>query len=368
LGENKCIRLIVTGGGTGGHLFPGIAVAESVLAGYPESKVMFVGTNRLIDTRALAARKFQTATIVSHGLKGKSVVSRLRTLVELPWSLFAAARIVKRFKPDVVLGVGGYVTGPVVLAAKLLGAATCIHEQNSIPGLANRMLGKFVDRIFISIPGSEKYFPAERTFFTGNPVRNELLQTLGKKKESNTEKVTLVVLGGSQGAHRVNELITGMVAKHTKEFQEDIELIHQTGSHDEDWVIETYKKLKVKAKVKAFFDTMSEVYQQADLLVSRAGATTLAEVTALHKPVVLIPYPFAADDHQAHNGRYLVEGGAALMFREDELVEEKFNQEVMGLLKDKERREKMSAAAGRLAKPEATQTIVANCFQMAGCH
>lgn len=366
MGQKQNIRLIVTGGGTGGHLFPGIAVAEYIMTGHPGSRVLFVGTNRLLDTKTLAEREFETAAIVSHGLKGKSLASRMLALAAIPWSVLAAAKIIYGFKPNVVIGVGGYVTGPVVLAAKLMGIPTCIHEQNSVPGLANRMLGKFVDKIFVSIPGSEKYFPAAKTMLTGNPVRKELLEKAQDKQGRKNNKITVLVLGGSQGAHRINELVTEVVTKNRQLFQDDIELIHQTGARDEHWVSEVYNKAGVKAKARAFFTDMREAYNKADLVVSRAGATTLAEITALSKPSLLIPYPYAADDHQAQNGRYLVTGGAALMFRENELTADKLGELIIELTKDEDKRLKMAAAAGKLAKREATETITANCFRLAG--
>ncbi|MEJ2033634.1 MAG: glycosyltransferase, partial [Deltaproteobacteria bacterium] len=196
------IRMIVTGGGTGGHLFPGIAVAETMLARQPGSEILFVSTDRQVDRRALRDRPFLAVAARGQGLKGKTIWGRLRALIQMPLALAESLNTVRRFRPQLVFGVGGYVTGPVVLAARLLGVATCIHEQNSVPGLANRWLGRLVDRIYLSIPGSEKYFPSDRTVLTGNPVRRELLAATGK-----AEAATLLVLGGSQGAHRVNTLV-----------------------------------------------------------------------------------------------------------------------------------------------------------------
>ncbi|OGR08306.1 MAG: undecaprenyldiphospho-muramoylpentapeptide beta-N-acetylglucosaminyltransferase, partial [Deltaproteobacteria bacterium RIFOXYD12_FULL_50_9] len=293
------LRVVLTGGGTGGHLFPGIAVAEALLTSFPSGKVMFIGTGRHIDNKTLAQRGFQVEAISCQGLKGKSIKAAIASLWQLPWSLWQAIRLLREFKPVLVIGVGGYVTGPVMLAARLLGKLTCIHEQNSIPGLANRLIGGFVHRIFISLPGSERYFPAHKTIFTGNPVRRELV-ALGAR-ESLDAGMTLVVLGGSQGAHRINQLVTGALSAVKDSLPASFQVIHQTGADDESWVRERYERMGICAEVAAFFNDMPRIYQEADLIVSRAGATTLAEIAVVGVAALLIPYPFAADDHQKMN-------------------------------------------------------------------
>ncbi|MEA2083221.1 MAG: undecaprenyldiphospho-muramoylpentapeptide beta-N-acetylglucosaminyltransferase [Thermodesulfobacteriota bacterium] len=353
--------MVVTGGGTGGHLFPGIAVSEAFINRFPGSEALFIGAGRGMDAKALAGRGLKTASISCHGLKGESRFFRVRTLLELPFSLLQAAIIIRRFRPALVFGVGGYVTGPVVLAARLMGIATCIHEQNSIPGVANRILGRFVDRIFVSIPGSESCFPRKKTLLTGNPLRKELLadRTLKNKKG-----VTLLVLGGSQGARRVNELVKEALGRYKDKLPEGFRVIHQTGIHDESTVRDSYNRIGIPAKVASFFKDMAKVYEDADFVVSRAGATTLAEITVKKIPALLIPYPFAADGHQEKNGGYLVDGGAAVMFTERDLNGEILGKEIISILIDKKRLEIMKAAAGKLAKPQAAETIVDNCLAL----
>jgi len=325
---------------------------------------MFVGTDRYMDAQALAQRPFAKATIICQPLKGKSILARLKAVVQLPVSLLQAAKVIRRFKPALVVGVGGYVTGPVVLAARLMGVPTCIHEQNSIPGLANRKLGRFVDRVFLSIPGSERFFPEGKTVLTGNPVRAEILAS-GGRAEAAVKKsgITLLVLGGSQGAHKLNELVVAAVTE-----QEDLpagfRVIHQTGRQDEQWVRERYDSKGIAATVGAFFDNMPTIYQEADLVVSRAGATTLAELTALGKPSILVPFPFAADGHQEKNGQFLVEGGAAKMFREQELEAAGLGKEIFALLRDREKLQQMAERAGKLAKRDATERIVDSCLSL----
>lgn len=349
------MRMIVTGGGTGGHLFPGIAVAEEMLQRFPESRVLFVSTDRAIDNKTLGARSFEKQAIACLPLKGKSLWGTLKSVTQLPMSLWQALKVVRAFKPQLVVGVGGYVTGPVVLAAWLLGVKTCIHEQNSIPGMANRMLGKIVDQIYISIPGSENFFPKGKSVLTGNPVRVELLQEGARRKEAANGK-TVLVLGGSQGAHRVNGL---MVEAFTRNPSEDaLQIRHQTGSSDEEWVRKAYADAGIAAEVSSFITDMAAAYREADLVVSRAGATTLAELAVLGKPAILIPFPYAADDHQTTNAAFLARGGAALMFQEKELDGPKLRGEILGLFNDAPRLQNMATQMKQYGRPEATAVIV----------
>jgi len=355
------MRMIVTGGGTGGHLFPGIAVAEEMLRRFPEGRILFVSTDRAIDNKTLAARSFEKKAIACLPLKGKSVLGTLKSVAQLPISLWQALRIVRAFKPQLVLGVGGYVTGPVVLAARLMGVKTCIHEQNSIPGMANRMLGKIVDQVYISIPGSEGFFPRGKAVLTGNPVRAELLQAADQQKDQTAGK-TVLVLGGSQGAHRVNALMVEAFAPNPS--ADSVQVRHQTGNSDEAWVRKAYNEAEVTAQVSSFISDMAAAYGDADLVVSRAGATTLAELAVLGKPAILIPYPYAADDHQTTNAAFLVRGGAALMFQERELDGAKLRQEILGLLSDAPRLQDMAVKMKQYARPEATDAIVEKSIQL----
>ena len=359
------IRLIVTGGGTGGHLFPGISLAQAMLRTYPGCEVLFIGSERKVDKAALSDIGFETTAIKSQGIKGKSFLAILKALFQQPLALWEAARIIRKFKPDLVFGVGGYVTGPVILAARLMGVTTCIHEQNSIPGLANKLLGYIANKIFVSLPGSEKYFPAEKTILSGNPVRDNIIKASMKaKRTSSQEPCTLLILGGSQGARRLNSLMLEAVENCLAKLSPSPFIIHQTGGHDEDQVRKKYAELGLNARVQAFYSDMAEIYSQADLIISRAGATTLAELTIFHKPVILIPYPYAADNHQEINGRYLVDAGAGIMFKQADLTGEKLGMEIKRVLGDKEVLVQMAKNSGILAKPEATETIVNACMSL----
>ncbi len=360
---NSPIRLMLTGGGTGGHLFPAIATAEALCDRLPGSEVLFVGTKRKMDKASLEQYGYATRSIHSKGLKGKNFLSLLQGLLVLPLSCLEAMFHIVRFRPHLVVGVGGYVTGPVVLAARLLGKATLIHEQNSVPGLANRKLGSLVSRICLSLPGSEKSFPEEKTVLTGNPVRKELLELSEKRKVTKKNTFTLLVLGGSLGAHGINKLVTGAFALGFSDM-EQIKVIHQTGPLDADTVKADYKKNNINATVAPFFNDMAAIYGEADLLVSRAGATTLAELSVLGKPALLIPYPYAADNHQEKNAEFYVQGGGAKMLTEKNLTAKTLAEQLVELVGNPEELEKMGTAMRNKAFPKAAERIVDECLRL----
>lgn len=362
--EKRPVRLLITGGGTGGHLFPAIATAQALRSRQPDSEVLFIGTRRKIDTTSLNSYGFKSKSIISYGLKGKNLAELIKALVILPVSIIQAGLHILRFRPNVALGVGGYVTGPVMLAAKLLRVPTIIHEQNSIPGLANRKLGKFVDHICISLPGSEQFFDKGKTLLTGNPVREDILD-LSKSSSKDSGPLTLLVLGGSQGANALNRMVTEAFCDYGKEHLRDITVIHQTGQSDAHWVEERYQKAGVSAKVAPFFTDMSAVYREADLLISRAGATTLTELAVLGKPAVLVPYPHAADDHQKKNAAYYVDGGGAMQYSENDINGRLLSDTLCGLCADRSTLESMGDAMRSLAMPEAAEKIVDVCLMAA---
>ncbi len=356
--KNGSLKVIITGGGTGGHIFPGIAVAQEIKHRYPEAEILFAGTGRLVDQQAMRQYGFATQVMHCSALKGGSIGAKLKTIFTLPLSLFEALKLIWSYKPDLVFGVGGYVTGPVILAARLLGVFTAIHEQNSVPGLANRILGRVAKRIFLSIPGSEQYFKASKCVFSGNPVRGEIL-AIGSQQEDGH---VLLVLGGSQGAHAINSLLPMAVALAKDSLPADFKVIHQSGLADEENLRQVYKEKGIDAVVAAFFPDMARVYKQADLVVSRAGATTLAELAVLGQAAILIPFPFAADDHQRKNADYLVGKGAAKMFDEHDLNAEKLAAEIVNIMNNDELKKDMGENARRLAKPQAASAIIDECL------
>jgi UDP-N-acetylglucosamine--N-acetylmuramyl-(pentapeptide) pyrophosphoryl-undecaprenol N-acetylglucosamine transferase len=364
------MRIIITGGGTGGHLFPGIALATALQRKYPGCQIMFIGTQRQLDRKTLAGFNFQQESIACMGLKGMGWKHRIKSLLSLPVAVLASWRIIQRFQPDLVFGVGGYVTGPVLLAARLRSVPTCIHEQNSIPGLANRMISFFVSRIFVSIPG-EYPFPEEKTLVAGNPVREEILTAAERRRQKagsgeTAVPLTLLIMGGSLGAHRINMLMLDVAARLDEEQKKVLQLIHQTGTADEAKVRDGYAAAGVKAEVRAFFTDMASLYTQADLVLARAGATSLAELSVMGLPAVLIPYPYAADDHQTKNAEFYVAGGGAVMYRESALDAELLNKILWQLLDDIDKLQQMALAMKNMGQPEAARRILDSCMNLIG--
>jgi UDP-N-acetylglucosamine--N-acetylmuramyl-(pentapeptide) pyrophosphoryl-undecaprenol N-acetylglucosamine transferase len=357
-------RLLLTGGGTGGHLFPAVAAAQQFCRQMPDTQVLFVGTRRKVDQVGLAAYGYAGDSITCYGLKGKNPVDLLKALAVLPLSLLQAARILRRFRPHVVLGVGGYVTGPVVVMAKALGIPTLIHEQNSVPGLANRQLARFADRVCLSLPDSGGAFPEHKRIFTGNPVRTGILDLAGAAPRMVLSSKTVLVLGGSQGAQAINRLLPEAVQALPEALRNNLRLIHQTGAADCTVVSERYGEIGMAAEVAPFFNDMAAVYAQADLLVSRAGATTLAELAVLGKPALLIPYPLAADNHQEKNAEHYVKGGGAVLLRQRELNGERLAGVMAEVLGDEARLTRMAEAMRSLALPDAAEKIVACCLEL----
>ncbi len=357
------MRIIVTGGGTGGHLFPGIALATAMQERLADCRVLFIGTRRQLDQQALAGYDFELASIRCLGLKGMGMRHRLQSVIQLPRAVLEARKIMQRFKPDLVFGVGGYVTGPVLAAARLQGVPVCIHEQNSVPGLANRMLARIARRIFLSIPCSYP-FPEGKTVLTGNPVRREIIAAAAAKPAGEPQQTTLLILGGSQGAHRLNTLVLEAMQELGGQGDRNWYCIHQTGKADMDEVKARYAQLGIKAEVSAFFRDMAGLYSRADLVVSRAGATTLAELSVMGLPALLIPYPYAADDHQKTNALYYQAGGGARMLLEHELDGEKLARQIMSLLHDPEEFHTMGEKMKKMGRPGATGIIVAECLRL----
>lgn len=349
------MRVLIAGGGTGGHLFPGIALAEEVVTRHPKNDVVFVGTTRGLEARVVPQNGFVFEAITSRGLKGMGPLKLVLGLLTLPWSFLEALLLVRRYRPDVVVGVGGYSSGPVVMAAWLLGVPTAVQEQNALPGLTNRILGRFVKAIFLSFDDTVRFFAKGRTHVLGNPIRRALLDNFLKPSVAH-EKFTVLVFGGSLGARGLNTRVVEALP-HLAAIKDSLKLVHQTGKADLETVRAGYEGKGFDAEVREFIDDMSAAYLASDLVVCRAGATTIAELTTCKKASILVPFPFATDDHQAVNAKALVEAGAALMFREAELTGQTLAASILELQRDPQRLEKMQKAAGLLGRPEAAREI-----------
>ena len=356
--------MLIAGGGTGGHLFPGIALAEEVTTRHPDNRVLFVGTTRGLEARVVPAAGFQLETIEVRGLKGMGVFRALQALLLLPLSFFSSWRIVGRFRPDVVVGVGGYASGPVVLAAWTRGIATAIQEQNALPGVTNRILGRIVRAVFIAFEQARAAFPPRKTFLVGNPVRRKLMDNYLRSRPTETDgRFRLLVVGGSLGARGLNTRMLEALP-HLGELRRRMDIVHQTGAADLERVKSGYAEAGVTAEVVPFVDDMSAAYARASVVLCRAGATTVAELTICKKAAILVPFPFATDDHQAVNAAALVEVGAALMFREAELTGERLAGELRRLAAEPERLQRMERAAGGLGRPEAARELVDLCAEL----
>lgn len=361
------MRLIVTGGGTGGHLFPALAVASAIRERCPNGEVLFIGTSRQIDNQVLGEENFRREVITFSGIKGLGLGGVLHAATRFPVALGQSFSILRNFRPDLVFGVGGYVTVPVLLAARLLRIPICIHEQNSVPGLANRVGGRLARKICISLP-CQPPFAEAKTVLTGNPIRRSILAAARTKRRLADGVRTLLVLGGSQGARRINELVPA--ALHELKLQvpdmPEIRVIHQTGPADANRVRTEYERMGIEAQVRDFFRDMDRVYSLADMVISRAGATTLAELAVMGLPAILIPYPHAADDHQTTNGRYYERGGGAVVVEEAALDGQKLGTLLRKLLADPKNIQIMAMAMRALGRPDATDMIVNICLGLAG--
>jgi UDP-N-acetylglucosamine--N-acetylmuramyl-(pentapeptide) pyrophosphoryl-undecaprenol N-acetylglucosamine transferase len=360
------MRLLVAGGGTGGHLFPGLALGEEVKTRHPRNDVLFVGSARGIEAREVPKAGYPLRIIDVGPLKRVGLGGMMKGLFRIPRALWQSVQILRKFDPDVVIGVGGYSSGPVLLAAWLMRKPTAIQEQNALPGFTNRTLGRFVDAIFIAFPEAEAGFPARKTHLLGNPIRRAFLDNYLHTK-SPSDRLSLFITGGSQGAHALNLRVAEALEILAPEIGGRLQVLHQTGVKDQAEIAARYETLKsagLDARAVAFIDDMPRAYAGADLLVCRAGATTIAELTVCKKPAILVPFPFAADDHQTVNAHSMVEAGAALLLPERDLTPQKLAGEIRSLEADRTRLARMARASGVLGRPEAAREIADVCVSL----
>jgi len=353
------MRVIFAGGGTGGHLFPGLAVAREFQRRDPAAEILFVGTAQGIEFRVLPKEGFKLETLQVKGIKGRGMRGWLDAAYGVPASLVRSRAIIKKFRPDCVIGLGGYASGPVLLAAKLAGIDCAIMEQNLRPGFTNKILGRWVHRVFTAYAQSAAFFPGAHVIEAGNPVRWQKLPDIAKRG-----KFSLLVFGGSGGARRINYAAVDAL-KSLTDLKDRLFITHQTGALDFAVIKAAYASLPFEADVTPFIDAMDAAYAMADLVLCRAGATTVAELTVFGKAAILVPYPYAIYDHQRGNAQALQDQGAAEMILDQHLDGKILAEKIRGYLSDSARINRMAAAARAAGRPDAAARIVDECYALA---
>lgn len=364
---SRSLRIIIAGGGTGGHLFPGIAIAQEFQCRNAATRIIFVSTGNPLERSVLGKAGFELNCITIAGIKGRGIWNQLKSTVKIPIGIFESIRIIKKFEPNLALGLGSYSAGPVIIGAWLQRTPTVVHEQNILPGITNRILSRFVKRIYISFENTGSRLQSDKVLWTGNPVRRELLAGADLRqnwgKDAGGDRLfTILIIGGSQGAHRINMAVIEALSE--LKGKECLHFIHQTGAADAEMVGEAYRRHQIGCTVQPFFDNMAELYSRTDLLICRAGATTVAEITALGKAVIFIPFPFAADDHQVFNARSLTDKGAAEMIDEKDLNGKILSEKIAYYAAHPAALNDMAAKARRLGKPDAAKLIVDDCYEL----
>jgi UDP-N-acetylglucosamine--N-acetylmuramyl-(pentapeptide) pyrophosphoryl-undecaprenol N-acetylglucosamine transferase len=369
-GDNIALRIVFAGGGTGGHLFPGIAIAEAFMRRQPKTRILFVSSGKKIEETVLAKTGFEKKQITIEGIKGKRFSTKMLSLMKLPRGLIESICLIIRFQPDVVIGMGAYSAGPVVVSAWMLRVFRVIHEQNSIPGITNRLLADFANRIYVSFADTQIKARAEKIVFTGNPVRKEILDAIqksrdtGVKTKNNNRKFDVLILGGSQGAQSINMAVVDAL-KYLKN-PGKYRFTHQTGAQDVDHVQKAYSESNMEFVVAAFFEDMATRYQNADLVICRSGATTVAELAIAGSAVIFIPFPFATDNHQVVNTRALVENGAAEIILEEELSGLILSDKIQYYAGHPDILEERKARMRQFGKPDAAERIVDDIYRIIG--
>jgi UDP-N-acetylglucosamine--N-acetylmuramyl-(pentapeptide) pyrophosphoryl-undecaprenol N-acetylglucosamine transferase len=363
----KPLKIIITGGVTGGHLFPGIAIGEEFLKHNENNKIVFVSIGNDFEKKMFSTNKFEFKTIQASPIKGASISGTIKALFKLFKGVISGFRIIKDFNPDIVIGVGGHSSAPIMIAAKLLNIKTALHEQNTIPGMTNRILSKISDRIYISFEDSDKFFNKNKVLLTGNPLRSQILNTIEKNEEDNNikknEKFTIFVTGGSQSARSINKTIIESL-DYLKIKKDDLFFIHQSRYEDKEKIKDAYIKHGIKYMVEPFFMDMASLYKKADLIICRAGAGTIAEITAMGKAAIYIPFPYAADNHQEFNALSLVKKNAGEMILEKNLSGKLIFEKILYYFTNRQKLIEIGKNAKNLSMPNAALIIIKDCYRI----
>ncbi|MCE5312454.1 MAG: undecaprenyldiphospho-muramoylpentapeptide beta-N-acetylglucosaminyltransferase [Nitrospiraceae bacterium] len=355
------MKAVIAGGGTGGHLFPGIAIAEALRESDERAGILFVGTTHGIESKVIPREGYPIKFIKAEGIAGKSLLKKIKAIFTLIFSFRDAFSILRSARPDIVIGVGGYASVAMVLAACAKKIPAIILEQNSVPGFANRFLAKVADAVCVTYQESLQFFPPGKAFLTGNPVRKLIAEgdenLAADSLELDRDRFTVFVFGGSLGARSINNAVVDSL-NYLLDIRQNIQFLHQTGERDSQKVSEAYSRLNFMAVVKPFIYNMANAYRASDIVVCRAGATTLAELTLIGKPAILVPYPFAASDHQVHNALKLADMGAAKVILERNLSAEALSSAIRDLYLDTAKRREMERSARAFGRPDAAERII----------
>ena len=361
------MKIVLTGGGTGGHAYPALSIADALRSELPDCQLLYLGSKDGLEARLAAAAGMPFSGLTSRRLKKQLSLDSLFTGISLARGLVEAWVALSRFKPDLVIGTGGYAAAAVVLAQGLRRGKTLIHEQNVVPGRTNLWLSRFASRICVTFEDSTKYFPVEKTVVTGLPIRSELLR-LPEKEEARVElglerrMFTILVLGGSQGARRLNQVIADAVPVLSKL---QVQVLHQTGERDYGDAEQRRKAVGWDHyEVRAYFHDMRSAYGAADFVISRCGASTVAEITAVGLPAILVPYPHAYADHQRYNGEFVARNGGGMVVNDEDLNTNLLVRTIERFLASPEELERMAEASRRLGRPNAARDIAVIAAEM----
>lgn len=363
------MTIVIAAGGTGGHLYPAVALARAFLEKNPATTIVFVGTARGLESKVLAHEGFELVLISAMPVMGKSVIEAARGLLSLPISLWQCLKILKGRRADLVIGVGGYTSPMMVLAASLTGIARVILEPNAYPGMANKAVGLFAQRVFLSFESAASSFDRRKVRVVGTPIRKEFME-VSSQEEAATSAAGLrrvLIFGGSQGARAINSAVIEGLPDLMKRYPQ-LSVVHQTGEVDYGRIIEGYRRAGISAQVTPFLYEMPSVLRSADLVVARAGAMTIAELTACGKPAILIPLPQAIYDHQTHNAKVMEAAGAAVVLPQAELTGARLTGAITEMLDDPERLRTMSNYSRGMRRIDAADAIVRDCYALVGDH
>jgi UDP-N-acetylglucosamine--N-acetylmuramyl-(pentapeptide) pyrophosphoryl-undecaprenol N-acetylglucosamine transferase len=358
------LRIVIAGGGTGGHLYPGIAIAEAFLEQNPQTEVRFLGATSGIEARVLPKEGWNALFLDMARIRGGGPLVAMKGMIKLPLAIGKSMSFFRSYRPHLVVGVGGYASGAAMIAASLMGIPRVIQEQNAIPGMTNRVAGKVAHRIYTSFNGAAAHFPQGRVRCLGNPIRSNIRKALEKVmsvKDGEERSPRILIFGGSQGARFLNQNVPSLLAKVTQQLGA-IDIVHQTGVREEAETRGRYAESQVAAQVLPYLDNMAERYAWADLAICRAGASTLAEVTAVGVPTVLVPFPYAANDHQTANARDVSNAGGGFTVPQTEWNEDTLSNTLCDLFQEPHELTNMAEKARELGGPKAANAIVEDCL------